>query len=113
MDINLRIKALTDEEIIEQIINIAVKYLGRNIKIILFGSRAKGNYTEHSDFDIAIEKEGSIPFDVLYRIREELDELPTLKSFDIVDLTLIDNDFKSLIMETGKVLYEGNKYTTK
>ncbi len=110
---DIRIKALTDDEILGQIIKIIIKYCGKDVKIILFGSRAKGNYTKHSDFDIAIEKKGEIPFHILYKIEEELDMLPTLKSFDIVDLGIVDDDFKKLIKNTGRVIYERDNNSIK
>ncbi len=76
-----------------------LKHLGKCIKIILLGSRAKHTHTNHSDFDIK-----EIPFDTLYILQEELNRLPSLKSFDIVDINAVSADFKKLIKETGKVI---------
>lgn len=82
-------------------------------KIILFGSRAKGNYKNESDYDICVLKKGLIhrrklakriyrilysvdaPFDVIVETPEKFDELK-------------DNPFMVYreIARDGKVVYE-------
>ena len=98
--------ALTDGEIIERIIKTINKHLP-HARIILFGSRASGRHTPRSDFDIAIDVGAPIPLSTMFRIREELDMLPTLKMFDLVDLNSVDERFRRHIMRSGKVLYDG------
>jgi len=73
----IRVRPLSDEEILSEVVSIVSRYLPKST-VYLFGSRASGRARKNSDFDIAIEwKE---------KIREKLEELPTLKSFDLVDL---------------------------
>ena len=43
----------------------------------------------------------------MFRIREELDMLPTLKMFDLVDLNSMDERFSRHILRSGRVLYDG------
>ena len=50
----IRVKPLTDEEILKKIVEIVSKYLP-NCRIYLFGSRAKGTARKNSDFDIAVD----------------------------------------------------------
>ena len=70
---------MTQEEILEKIVDICKK---NEVKeAILFGSRAKGTAHEKSDFDIAIS--GTRDID---EILEQIEEIPTLYSFDIVYL---------------------------
>ncbi len=99
----IRVKPLTDEEILKKIVEIVSKYLP-NCRIYLFGSRAKGTARKNSDFDIAVDCSSKIPLSVMAKIEGELEELPTLKSFDLVDLSLI---FRELVIRTGVVLYDG------
>lgn len=73
------------EEILEAVRRIGVKYQAK--EMILFGSRAKGMATLRSDFDIAVS--GASDFDAL---EECIDEIPTLHSFDIVNLDTCKND---------------------
>ena len=67
------------QEILEEIQRISRQYGAR--EVILFGSRAKGTETERSDIDIAVS--GAERFDEL---EEAIDEIPTLLSFDVVNM---------------------------
>lgn len=70
---------MTQEEILEKIIRICKKNQVK--EVILFGSRAKGTVHEKSDFDIAVSGVKN-----LEDLKEQIEEIPTLYSFDIVDL---------------------------
>lgn len=74
-------------------------------RIILFGSRAKGSHTRHADFDFALD---APPPDISAEreIREKMEEIGGLYKFDLVFLDSIEEDFKKIILRTGKVLYE-------
>ena len=56
-------------------------------KVILFGSRAKGTALERSDIDIAVS--GVKEVDLLI---QEIEELPTLYSVDIVNMDDCTNE---------------------
>ena len=58
-------------------------------KAVVFGSRAKGNFKPTSDIDIALY--GNLKYLDTERVAEELDELPIIQKFDIVDYHRIDN----------------------
>lgn len=73
-------------------------------KLVLFGSRARGNATERSDIDLAafgVPSEHQAPF------RLALDELPTLLKLDLV---FIESDTSPLLLSEierdGVVLYD-------
>ena len=71
-------------------------------KIVLFGSRARGDHKEKSDIDIAVlgEKCEQFAMDV-----EE--KCPTLLKFDIVDLNKpITEELLNSIEKEGVILYE-------
>lgn len=71
-------------------------------KMILFGSRAKGTERERSDIDIAVS--GTEDFDLLL---EEIENLPTLYTVDIVDLDTCKNTLlKEDIRLYGRKIYE-------
>lgn len=71
-------------------------------KVILFGSRARGNNSERSDIDIAVYGNN---FDAFYWDIKE--QVHSLLSFDIVDLnTNISDELKEQITLEGVVLYE-------
>jgi type I restriction enzyme S subunit len=102
----LRIKPLSDGEIYQEVVKIVAKYLP-DARVYLFGSRAKGTAKPYSDFDIAIEWKEKIPLHTMAKIREELDKLPTLKSFDLIDLKRVSGDFIETVRKTGVILYDG------
>lgn len=76
---------MTVEEIMESVIDICRKHHVK--KAVLFGSRAKGTATRRSDFDFAIW--GAQDFNSL---QEAIDEIPTLYSFDVVNMDSCKND---------------------
>lgn len=67
------------EKIYKQIIEITKQY---NCKFVLFGSRARGDYKENSDIDIAIF--GKIDEKTEYAIRNSFDLLNIPYTIDIV-----------------------------
>ena len=72
-----------EESIIEQILNIINKYNKYNFK--LFGSRARGDYSEKSDIDIAIFE--NVEKNKEYEIRNDFDELDIIYKIDLVFVT--------------------------
>jgi uncharacterized protein len=72
--------------------------------VIIFGSRAMGNYKPGSDVDIAIK--GNVSEETLAHISVELNErLPLPYKFDVLAYNLIDNqDLKKHIDQFGKEL---------
>ena len=71
---------------------------------LLFGSRATGAAGLRSDWDIGIT--GPAPLDgaVIERIREALENLPTLSSFDVVDLAVVPAGFCARALREGTAL---------
>lgn len=86
--------------VINQIIQIA-KDCDIN-KVILFGSRARGDYKERSDIDIAFY--GNKGSDFSLKVDEETS---TLLRFDIVDMSLpISKELLNSIKTEGICIYE-------
>lgn len=71
-------------------------------KVVLFGSRASGRFSEKSDIDLAIY--GS-SFDRYIGLLEE--SCPTLLTFDFIDLSQeVSEGLRERIAQEGVVLYE-------
>ena len=77
------------EEVIEKTSKLCRDFGAK--KVLLFGSRAKGTALERSDIDIAVS--GVKEVDLLI---QEIEELPTLYSVDIVNM---DNCTNELLLE--------------
>ncbi|MBS5198603.1 MAG: nucleotidyltransferase domain-containing protein [Clostridiales bacterium] len=86
--------------VIEEICDFARKY---NVKkVILFGSRARGNFKEKSDIDLAVQGGDFIRF-----MLDVNEETSTLLSFDIINLDEeIMSELRKSIEKEGKVIYE-------
>lgn len=73
-------------------------------KVIIYGSRAKGNYHNGSDIDFAVWTDDH---DNFFRIAGELDDLPTPYKFDVTDYkTLSHEGMKQSIDKFGVLFYE-------
>ena len=88
------------KKVIEEIRQLAVDY---NIqKVILFGSRARGDYHERSDIDLAVLGVDTNNFALAVD-----EETSTLLMYDIVDLSLpVQEELKDRIYQEGIVIYE-------
>lgn len=60
-------------------------------KVLLFGSRAKGNYHRGSDIDLAVIAD-EFSFEDMIQLQVDIDELDLLYKVDCVDYHKIDND---------------------
>lgn len=86
--------------VIEEICNFARKY---NVKkVVLFGSRARGDFKEKSDIDLAMQGGDFIRF-----MLDVNEETSTLLSFDIINLDeKIQDELRESIEKEGKIVYE-------
>lgn len=88
------------EEVIKEIIALAQKHSVE--KVILFGSRARGDYHRASDIDLAVLGGNITEFSL------DVEELTsTLLTYDVVDLSKnLQPEFRASIEREGKLLYE-------
>lgn len=88
------------EQVIKEIIDFAKKYDVE--KVLLFGSRARGDFKRTSDIDLAVS---GGDFD---RFALDVDEeTTTLLMFDIVDLDReMQSELRESIEKEGVILYE-------
>lgn len=83
----------------------ALYFLFPNIdEIIIFGSRARGDYRENSDIDIALK--GNLTKIDIALIRDHLDESRIPYTTDVVEYEkIIDIKFREEIDKEGRILY--------
>ena len=88
------------ESLIEELIGYAQKYDIE--KLMIFGSRARGDYSERSDIDLAFWGGDATNF-----ILDVNEDTNTLLLFDIVDMSRpVQEELKTSILSEGVVLYE-------
>ena len=76
-------------------------------KVVVYGSRAKGNYTNRSDLDLAIEAKYDIKPDLAAEIKEAIDDSDFPYMVDIQFIKTIKNKkLLAHIERVGLVLYE-------
>ena len=93
-----------EKQIIDDIKQVLIKELNPS-RIILFGSRAKNTNGNHADFDIAVDiKQPSTT--IQREINEKIEQIIGLYKADVVYLGSVDVEFKNLIENGGKVIYE-------
>lgn len=94
-----------DENTLNKIISVFEKYPEIE-EVIIYGSRAKGNYKEGSDIDITIKGE-NVTDKTLFRIAQDLDELNTPYLFDISAYhTLTSEGLINHIKRIGQTFYK-------
>lgn len=94
-----------DESTILSINSIFSKYSAIN-RVILYGSRAKGNFRNGSDIDLTIETQ-ALSFDELLKIENELDDLLLPYSIDLsIKSNIVNENLIEHIERVGVVFFE-------
>jgi len=78
--------------------------VGTELRVLWFGSWVEGNAAPRSDLDLAVDAGRALRPAVLARIRARVDDLPTLRQIDIVDLYGVDAAFRRRIARVGQPL---------
>lgn len=84
---------MTDSELMTHVKEIIGKYLPGQRVIYFFGSRTTGRYTDRSDYDFGIDTGNKISLELMCRMKEELERLPTLHRIDLVDFQRVSSTF--------------------
>lgn len=81
--------------------------LERKYKLFIFGSQANRETLSNSDIDIGIDAGQPIDDKLFSLLWNNLDDLPTLYSFDLIDFQLVEERFKSVALKNIEVLHNG------
>jgi len=95
----------------DRVIDSLIEVISRNVRVektVLFGSRAKGTYSEGSDIDLCLLG-SDIDLATLSGIESAIDDLNIPWIVDLVPETLIDNaELIEHIQRVGETIYERN-----
>jgi predicted nucleotidyltransferase len=94
---------LTDQER-DKIIGI-LQALFPGIKVYLYGSRARKEFREFSDIDIALDAEHKLDYIDVGEARNILNASNFPYNFDVVDYQSISSDFKNII-DSEKIIWK-------
>lgn len=93
------------EEIIGELRGVLREY-GEIRKAVIFGSRAKGNFSENSDIDLAVFGD-DISFDRLMQLNARIEDLELLYKVDVVDYAKQSGTpLAEHIDRVGRIFYE-------
>lgn len=94
----------TKDTILQKIKELAMKH--KIEKVILFGSRARGDNSDVSDYDIAVYASSLTEYEKTL-FYHDIDEIETLKKIDIVYIDAeTDKEFLDNISRDGAIIYE-------
>lgn len=86
------------------------EFIVRNIRDLLpsaviraFGSRIRGDAKQYSDLDLALEMKSPIPLQTISALQERFASSALPFKVDLVDLSLVDSDFRRKIEENCAV----------
>lgn len=93
----MQIEHLSQKKLEKDLLQIIGKYLDLNsTKVFFFGSRVNGSSNDRSDIDVGLEAKEPISSNILWKIKEEVENFSTLYSIDIVDFKSAAKDFREI-----------------
>ncbi len=78
------------------------------LKVILYGSRARGDAASRADIDLAVLCPEA-NHDSWRNIKDEVSNARTLLNIDLVRLDEVSEELRQTIIKEGKILYESGK----
>ena len=109
MESKKRIEAGKREDVqplVEEVVRVVREQVANEgLRIFLFGSWAEGRALAVSDLDIGLDAGEAIASVTMARILDELEELPTLRKIDLVDLRATDQEFRGRVLEKGEQVF--------
>ncbi|HBR70304.1 TPA: nucleotidyltransferase domain-containing protein [Candidatus Dependentiae bacterium] len=83
---------MVEPEYKKKLIEIINKYLPK-AKIYLYGSRARGDHSEGSDIDLAIDTGKPVNFSIIGNIKEAIEESTIPLFVDVIDIQNASSNF--------------------
>ncbi len=101
-----------DTEVYQQSIDILIAILGNvfergDVKAILFGSRARGDYRETSDIDLGILHNAKLDSNKIAFLRDRIENSIIPYKVDVIDLTEASEEFVKNVLSEGVVIWNG------
>ncbi|SNQ60102.1 type VII toxin-antitoxin system MntA family adenylyltransferase antitoxin [Candidatus Methanoperedens nitratireducens] len=76
---------------------------GEDVMIILFGSRARGDFDRRSDIDIGIVPKKKYDKKKLILLKEKLEDMNIPYKIDLVDISKVSEVFRDKVLKEGKI----------
>ena len=93
------------QPLVEKVVRVVCDHVHEeSLRMYLFGSWAQGRSLSVSDLDIALDTGRPIEPAIIQKVSDALDELPTLRKVDIVDLQAVDQEFRKRVLQQGELI---------
>lgn len=90
----------------KEILEIVGRHLDlKEYKVFFFGSRVRGDNFPRADIDIGIKGPKTVSLEIAFGIKEELENLPTLYKFDVVDFKDVSEKFKKIALKNIEYIH--------
>lgn len=101
----MQLKHYSAAKLKKELLKIIDKYLDLKLyKVFIFGSRVMGRGSERSDIDVGIMGVKEIPLDIMARIKDDIVNLPSLYTIDIVDFKSVSREFRKVALKKVEFL---------
>ena len=74
---------------------------GSEVAVYLYGSCARGDSSEFSDIDVAVESAAPLPRGTLAKLRERLEESRIPYRVEVIDLNAVEPSLRRRVLEEG------------
>ena len=98
--LNIKPQDIRDLGDIEKVVREIFK--DKKVKVYIFGSRTRGDYTPRSDLDLGFLSEEDISYE-LSLLREILEESNLTFFVDVVDLSRTSEEFRESVIREGRL----------
>ena len=89
---------------LEKLKEVFLRFLkDEDVKVVLFGSRARGDFVSTSDVDVGIIIGEGVDRKKLILLREYIEELNIPYKVEIVDFSNVSEDFKQMVLKEAVV----------
>lgn len=89
---------------LEKLKEVLLSFLkGEDVKVVLFGSRARGDFVSASDIDVGIIIGESVDRKKIILLREYIEELNIPYKVEIVDFSKVSEEFKQMALKEAVV----------
>lgn len=96
----MRLEHYSQQKLRDEIIAIVGRYLDlHQFNVFFFGSRVDGTSTERSDIDVGIEGRNPVPRHIMQRIRDDIGDLPTMYTIEVVDFRRVSDEFRGIALQ--------------
>ena len=81
-------------------------FKGEHVTVILFGSRARGDYLQTSDLDIGILPGKDMNKNKITLFREKIENSNVPYKVDLIDLSQTSKEFTDKVLEEGVLIWK-------